>query len=187
MCGITGLASFDTPVPLGRYYPAHLRLRHRGSDDEGFFAVWSGHGQPYRGDDTIPDLAYQPHIKQLEAAEVVLGHRRLSIIDLSPGGHQPMIDPSGRYAMVYNGEIFNYIELRDELAMLGHSFTTQSDAEVLLLAFAEWGPACFNRLNGMWAAAIFDTRDNRLILTRDRFGIKPLYYAWVGRNSALWL
>lgn len=177
MCGISGLANLNARVPLSGYYPAHLKLRHRGMDDEGFFVACEGEHKSYRGDDTIPELNELLHIRKVNVANVVLGHRRLSIIDLSSGGHQPMSDPMGRFTMVYNGEIFNYIELRRELIRLGHQFETQSDAEVLLAAFAEWGPKSFNRFNGMWALAIYDAQKKQLILSRDRFGIKPLYYA----------
>jgi len=178
MCGITGLANLNQTMSLGDYYATHLRLRHRGLDDEGFFVVHEAGAGFYRGDDTIPEFGTLPHIRQVRAAQVVLGHRRLSIIDLSPGGHQPMCDVRGRYTIVYNGEIFNYIELREELEGLGHRFNTQSDTEVLLAAFAQWGPRGFNRLNGMWALAIYDASERKLILSRDRFGIKPLYYAF---------
>lgn len=179
MCGISGIVNFDKPVSLTDYYPAHLRLRHRGFDDEGFFVISQGNKQFCRGDDTTATLGHLPHIRSVSTAETVLGYRRLSIIDLSDAGHQPMQDKTGRYVMVYNGEIYNFVELRQELEQLGHCFVSQSDSEVLLTAFAQWGPDSFNRLNGMWAVAIYDTRTHRLILSRDRFGIKPLYYAFV--------
>ncbi|HBO44055.1 MAG TPA: asparagine synthase (glutamine-hydrolyzing) [Planctomycetaceae bacterium] len=109
-------------------------------------------------------------------ANAVLGHSRLSILDPSPGAHQPMQSHDGRYWLVFNGEIYNYRELRTELIALGHGFRTTSDTEVLLAAFARWGVASLPRLNGMFAFAIFDRRDSRLWLARDRFGVKPLYY-----------
>jgi len=177
MCGISGLANFDNPVSLAGYYSAHLRLRHRGRDDEGFWAIRGDTSQFFGGDDTNPIIKKSlPHIKTAKAANVVLGHRRLSIIDLSPGGHQPMSDSSGRYTITYNGEIFNYLELRNELQLLGHNFIGDSDTEVFLAALNQWGTDSFTRLNGMWAAAIYDHQKQQLILTRDRFGIKPLYY-----------
>jgi len=182
MCGIDGLANFHQEVSLEAYYPAHLRLRHRGKDGEGFYAIHQGTGGHYQGDDSPPVFRHLPHIQGLVSASLVLGHRRLSIIDLSSGGHQPMVDPTGRYVMVYNGEIYNYIELRQELEQTGCHFTTNTDSEVLMAAFAQWGPVGFNRLNGMWALAIYDTEARQLILSRDRFGIKPLYYAWVGNT-----
>jgi len=172
MCGVSGLFNPNEKIPLTGYYIAHSRLRHRGRDGEGFFAD----GQFYSGDDSPVEYSTLPHIHTVSGANIVLGHRRLSIIDLSTGGHQPMQDKTGRYTMVYNGEIYNYIELRQELETYGHHFQTESDSEVLLTAFATWGVQCFNRFNGMWALAIYDSIENQLILSRDRFGIKPLYY-----------
>ena len=106
---------------------------------------------------------------------LVLAHRRLSIIDLDERAGQPMSHDDGRYWLVYNGEIYNYIELRSELEKLGRSFRTQSDSEVLLAAYAQWGPACLERFNGMFAFVLLDRRKNCLFIARDRFGIKPLY------------
>ena len=105
-----------------------------------------------------------------------LGNRRLSIIDLSPAGHQPMSSPDGRLWVTYNGEIFNYVELRAELKRLGHAFHTGSDTEVLLAAYAEWGAEALPRFNGMWAFALYDARARRLFCARDRFGVKPFHY-----------
>lgn len=123
-------------------------IRHRGPDDHGCYL--SGH--------------------------VGLGFRRLSILDLSPAGHQPMLSPDGRVAIVFNGEIYNYVELREELTRLGHVFHSSGDTEVLLHAYLQWGTACVERFNGMWAFLIHDTRINRVIASRDRFGKKPLYW-----------
>jgi asparagine synthase (glutamine-hydrolysing) len=108
---------------------------------------------------------------------VALGHRRLSIIDLSDAAYQPMFSMDGALAIVYNGEIYNYIELREELRARGRSFSTQSDTEVLLAAYAEWDVDCLRRLNGMFAFAIWDGRQQRLLVARDRFGEKPLFYS----------
>jgi asparagine synthase (glutamine-hydrolysing) len=106
----------------------------------------------------------------------ILGHNRLSIIDLSPEANQPMWDHSERYCIAYNGEIYNYLELRADLETFGHRFTTRSDTEVILEAFKEWGANAFNRLNGMFAFALFEATPERVWLVRDRFGVKPLYY-----------
>ena len=106
-----------------------------------------------------------------------LGHCRLSIIDITPAGHQPMTYLSGRYIISYNGEIYNYKELKEELRQQGYSFSTESDTEVILAAYDKWGTGAFEKLNGMFAFAICDTHQNEMILARDVSGIKPLYYA----------
>lgn len=107
---------------------------------------------------------------------VALGHRRLSILDVSDLGNQPMVSEDGRYIIVYNGEIYNYLELRDELKQRGIDFFSDCDTEVLLKAYITWGADCTSRLNGMWAFAIYDRGTRQIFLSRDRFGIKPLYY-----------
>src|ERR1700684_1213978 len=108
---------------------------------------------------------------------VALGHRRLAIIDPGPSAYQPMLSADGRYVITYNGEIYNFLELRRELEARGAIFRTESDTEVILAAWQAWGEDMLLRFNGMWALAIFDTRSNDLFLARDRFGIKPLLYA----------
>ena len=159
MCGIAGIVSHD-PEP---HIAAMLEtIEHRGRDDDG---VWI----------SPPSNSGQ---------RACLGHRRLSIIDTSEAGHQPMFSADGRYAITYNGEIYNYRELRQQLRAKGHSFKTESDTEVLLAAFAEWGAACLPRLNGMFAFGIWDKQEHKLTLARDHVGIKPLYYAHVsGRDG----
>lgn len=124
------------------------RMKHRGPDDEGVFTN----------------------------NNVGLGFVRLSIIDLSPAGHQPMFSFDKRYVVVFNGEIYNYLELRDELISLGYSFRTATDTEVLLAAYMEWEEDCLNHFNGMWAFVIYDSNSKKLFAARDRFGIKPFYY-----------
>src|SRR3954452_19578722 len=106
-----------------------------------------------------------------------LGHRRLAILDPTPAGRQPMSYANGRYWLTYNGEIYNFIELRKELEALGHRFASDSDSEVILAAFVQWGEGCQLRFNGMWAFAIWDAEDRRLFVSRDRFGIKPFMFA----------
>lgn len=127
-----------------------------------------------------PDHTDIQRLDQPSGPSVIFGHNRLSIIDLTPDGNQPMWDRDRRLCITYNGEIYNYLELRRDLVALGHEFTTHSDTEVILEAFKEWGIDCLNRLNGMFAFALFDTNDGRLRLVRDRFGVKPLYYAVSG-------
>jgi asparagine synthase (glutamine-hydrolysing) len=111
-----------------------------------------------------------------ESEGVTLGHRRLSILDLSEAGRQPMSFASKRYWITFNGEIYNFLEIREELQALGHAFHSESDTEVILAAFTQWGEACQLRFNGMWAFAIWDTVERRLFLSRDRFGKKPLFW-----------
>jgi asparagine synthase (glutamine-hydrolysing) len=149
MCGITGIFNLDgAPVS-----PVILRrmtdaVAHRGPDGEGFY--------------TDSFLGF--------------GHRRLAIIDLSNAGHQPMMTSNGQFVIVYNGEIYNFQELRLELESRGHQFRSRTDSEVALYAYAEWGPQAVERFNGMFAFAIWDKTRQELFLTRDRYGIKPLYY-----------
>jgi asparagine synthase (glutamine-hydrolysing) len=157
MCGIVGFAQSRAAAqpPLDAMVAT---LCHRGPDDSGTF--WS------------------------DDRRVGLGHRRLSIIDLSAAGHQPMSDASGDVRLSFNGEIYNYRELRDELSALGHSFRSASDTEVLLAAYAEWGTECLARLDGMFAISLFDLRTKQLLLARDRAGEKPLYFSH--RDGRLW-
>jgi asparagine synthase (glutamine-hydrolysing) len=184
MCAIFGLVSSNDIRP-GWLAEMSRLLRHRGPDDEGF-ALFDGRGAGglLGGEDTPEAVfhsktAYAPRGRIGEAAtgnwRLALGHRRLSILDLSPHGHQPMTR-DGRYWIVFNGEIFNYLELREELRELGHEFRTESDTEVLLAAYEQWGAGCLPRFNGMWGFAIFDRVRAELFLARDRYGVKPLYY-----------
>src|SRR5207302_5681819 len=113
-----------------------------------------------------------------EAQRVCFGHRRLSIIDTSSAGHQPMRSSDGRFVLILNGEIYNYRELRAQLRSKGHAFQTQTDTEVLIAAWAEWGEQCLDRLNGMFAFALWDDKERALYLVRDHVGIKPLYYSF---------
>ena len=115
---------------------------------------------------------------------VIMAHRRLSIIDLSEDGHQPMSSQDGRYWITYNGEIYNYLELRQELESLGYKFQTHTDTEVLLKSFIHWGPDCLNKFNGMFAFVIWDEKEKKAFVARDRFGIKPLYYYRQGNKIA---
>ena len=159
MCGITGIldpSHLHNPEQLTSAVTAMAdTLRHRGPDDSG---VWTD----------------GPH-------GIALGFRRLAIIDLSPTGHQPMASAEGRYVIVYNGEVYNFAELRGGLEGRGHTFRGTSDTEVMLAAIGEWGlEAAVGRFNGMFAFALWDRQERRLSLVRDRIGIKPLYYAWLG-------
>lgn len=177
MCGITGYYSYRYPVETALFYEAHKKLAHRGPDDEGFLYQNTQKELIYlRGEDTIAEKRYLPLLSAQSPSCLILGHRRLSIIDLSEHGHQPF--HFAHLHLVYNGEIYNYIELREELRLLGYDFETQSDTEVFLKAYHCWGVEAFNRFNGMWASAIYDEHTQSILLVRDRFGIKPLYYSF---------
>ncbi len=150
MCGIIGQISFDNDPKQNLSQVTNLLslMFRRGPDDEGF---WS------------------------DGARMALGFRRLAILDLSPAGHQPMLSADGRFALVFNGEVYNFKELRLQLEQKGVRFRSTSDAEVVLYALAEWGTAALERFNGIFALGFYDTLQNRLLLARDHAGVKPLY------------
>ncbi len=159
MCGIVAVAAREAGRPRPPLDAMRDSIRHRGPDDSGSW--WSDDGR------------------------VGLAMRRLAIIDLSPGGHQPMSDSAGRWWITFNGEIYNYRLLRAELEKLGHRFRTASDTEVLLEAYGEWGTDCLSRLNGMFAFALYDTEKSRSFCARDRAGEKPLFYRHANGTLAL--
>ncbi len=176
MCAIAGLLA--SPANLQQSIRRMTGLMsHRGPDDEGFLLRGQAGIRLFGGTDGSPGTAASSAqaIDSFPDAWLALGHRRLSILDLSPLGHQPM-SYQGRYWLIYNGEVYNYIELRMELEAAGHQFRSHCDTEVILAAFAQWGTECFSRFNGMWAMAIYDADKDQLVLSRDRFGVKPLYY-----------
>src|SRR5258708_3365165 len=147
MCGIAGIVSLKSPSQSD-IVAMTKALAHRGPDAEGYF---------------IKD-------------KVALGHRRLSIIDLDPRSNQPFYSQNGRYVIVYNGEIFNFKKIAEDISAQGVILKTTSDTEVMIEAFALWGPGFVHRLNGMFAFVIYDTLDHKLFIFRDRFGKKPLFY-----------
>ena len=155
MCGICGVINFNnTLVQEAPIRRMMQTMKHRGPDDDGIFL-----------DDAIG-----------------LGFVRLSILDLTIAGHQPMQDMSGRYTIIHNGEVYNFIELREELRSKGVSFRSNTDTEVILNAYIHWGEACLDRFNGMWAFAIYDRKMKQLFVSRDRYGIKPFYYFMDGEQ-----
>ena len=151
MCGIVGLIDQRRPVDARTFTAMRDALVHRGPDDAGS--------------------------EFLDGGRVALGHRRLSFLDLSPHGRQPLANEDGTVWVTFNGEIYNYLELRDELAAAGHLFATATDSEVLVHGYEAWGERLVERLRGMFAFGIVDLREKRVFLARDRFGIKPLYYS----------
>lgn len=174
MCGIAGIVS-RTSFDCRLLEQMSSILRHRGPDDEGLAVLEDRKWQAFGGDDTVSELTL-PRFSSGQQASVGFVHRRLSILDLSVQGHQPMISSSGKQTMVFNGEIYNYLELRKELQSAGFHFQSESDTEVVFVAIQHWGTAAFSRFRGMWAIAFADSEQNQLILSRDRFGIKPLYF-----------
>ena len=153
MCGICGIFNMNgEPVSSVSLRRMTDAIAHRGPDGEGFYT------------DSF----------------IGLGHRRLAIIDLTPAAHQPMVTRDGQFAISYNGEVYNFQEIRAQLQSLGHQFHSRSDSEVILYAYSQWGPRCVERFNGMFAFAIWDKKRQELFLARDRYGIKPLYYTFAG-------
>lgn len=152
MCGICGYLNLSgTPADATLAGRMAQTIAHRGPDGEGMWA----------------------------SGPAAFGHRRLAILDLSEAGAQPMHSADGRFTITYNGEIYNFRELRKELEACGHAFHSRTDTEVVLAAYAQWGSACVTRFNGMFAFALWDAKEKALFLTRDRYGIKPLYYAFL--------
>jgi asparagine synthase (glutamine-hydrolysing) len=176
MCGIAGIFNSNASVDHRHIRTMCDILRHRGPDDEGFLAVNTQEHTvlPLSG---LQSRVPGEHIDTFNGkANLFLGHRRLSILDLSSAGHQPMADKDGNVWIVFNGEIYNYVELKLDLIKKGYSFRTTTDTEVLLYSYLEWGIDCLDKFNGMWAFVIYDKRNNSLWGARDRFGVKPLYY-----------
>lgn len=181
MCGIT--AVFNKSGLSSDYLrKANTIISHRGPDDEGYL-LWKPGAliTVLSGSDTSEETQQAFHYPSLTENytewTIGLGHRRLSILDLSPGGHQPMVLPGPDLVISFNGEVYNYIEIRDELQKLGHHFHTGSDTEVILHAWSQWGTAALNRFNGMFAFVLLDVRQQKLFAVRDRFGVKPLFYS----------
>jgi asparagine synthase (glutamine-hydrolysing) len=174
MCGIAGAIAPSSGIDPSVLIRMNDRISHRGPDGEGYLLGSSGKGRLRRSSrDEVENSA--------EALSAVgFAHRRLTIIDLTERSDQPLVDASGKFAISYNGEVYNYLELREELIRLGHSFRSEGDTEVVLEAYKEWGGRCVERFVGMWAFAILDNSRRSVLLSRDRFGIKPLYYARVG-------
>lgn len=174
MCGIAGYLSISKNRVASRQFKVAVEtLFHRGPDDFGYALF-----------DAAKELSLftdEPERENIHS-DLILGHRRLSIIDLSPAGRQPMTDESGRFWIVYNGEVYNYIELKEELKSRGYAFRTNSDTEVILKAYEEWGTECLNRFNGMFAFALWDVKKKTLFCARDRVGVKPFYYYHDGKR-----
>ncbi len=180
MCGILGLYCLNNqPINVKKFHRSANVIHHRGPDDEGYlFLNMEKSGiTTCKGPDSDPDLSL-PDVSECyeESFLLALGFRRLSILDLSITGHQPMSSADGKSWIIFNGEIYNYLELRKELQDCGYEFSSTSDTEVLLTGYLHWGSDMLNKLVGMFAFAILDLHARRLFVARDFFGIKPLYY-----------
>lgn len=186
MCGIAGIISKTNSLSVkDKVYAMSQIIKHRGPDGEGFVMFDGERITPFYSNETptinkqSSQFKFNPN-RAIETAEAVyslaFAHRRLSIIDLSESGHQPLCDDTGNYWITFNGEVYNYIELREELKVKGHTFFTQTDTEVVVAAYKEWGVKCLERFNGMWAFALLDKKNNQVFCARDRVGVKPFYY-----------
>ncbi|MCT7560537.1 asparagine synthase (glutamine-hydrolyzing) [Aliarcobacter butzleri] len=185
MCGIVGILTQKPQKIAKNIFLANNQMYRRGPDDEGFILVNNKNIDICYGKDTPLRLfgdkqPYYP-IKNIQSTfedfyTLAFGHRRLSIVDLSSHGHQPMCDESRRYWIVFNGEVYNFKEIRVELESLGYNFVSKTDTEVILKSYIQWGAKCLQKFNGDFAFAIYDNNKEEVFLARDRVGIKPLYY-----------
>ncbi|TLE16357.1 asparagine synthase (glutamine-hydrolyzing) [Helicobacter apodemus] len=202
MCGVVGVVSLKhKTIKTNNLVKMVNLLKHRGPDDAGYLFFHTGlhHSskisfyQAFSDEKfktlspLLPPIQEAMSIKEINAHDwdIFLGHRRLSIIDTTPAGHQPMSDLSKNLWVSYNGEIYNFKEIRTELEQLGYQFYTQSDTEVIIYAYAKWGIECINKFNGMFALALYDNFAKKFFLIRDRYGIKPLYYQLDNENNLI--
>lgn len=182
MCGIAGIVSFDPFAELSsQLMKMSAVIAHRGPDDEGYVEISRTEGTmtPLHGSDSVREQKTTTgHISDPtgRSADIGLAHRRFSIIDLHSRAHQPFFDSEQTCCLVFNGEIYNYREIKKQLLAKGHTFRTESDTEVFLEAYKCWSYDCFSHFNGFWSAALYDSRTKEVILSRDRIGKKQIYY-----------
>ena len=193
MCGIVGILSLNnSSINVDYTKPMADKIAHRGPDDAGYLYFHTGvrhkknvsffqnitEDKFKNLESTIPSIESTAMQRELHCHDydLYMGHRRLSILDLSYAGHQPMSDLSKNIWISYNGEVYNYLELRLELIKLGHSFKSNTDTEVIIYAYIEWGIECIKKFNGMFAFSLYDNYKKKFYLCRDRYGIKPVYY-----------
>lgn len=188
MCGINGIFSRKVGTDFLSVGPRmNMLIKHRGPDDEGGTLFDASRAYPLASPRSVKKLEGINYLEFTEPpAESIgwFGHQRLSIIDLSALGHEPMADETGNYWITYNGEVYNYLELKKELQKLGVEFKSNTDSEVVLKAYIQWGEDCLHKFNGMWAFAIYNVKDQKLFASRDRFGVKPFYYFKSDTNFA---
>ncbi|ATN06975.1 asparagine synthase (glutamine-hydrolyzing) [Chryseobacterium indologenes] len=185
MCGICGYYSFYQNISSENILKMNQAIQHRGPDDEGFWICKNGLGKSFSGEDSTSGIKRQFPILGEEMSDLALGFRRLSIVDLSEKGHQPMLSDDEQIIITFNGEIYNFKKLREELEILGYSFKSTSDTEVLIKAYQEWGTEMLIKLDGMFALCITDLIRKKLVLARDRVGMKPLFYHQ-GEHGLVW-
>jgi asparagine synthase (glutamine-hydrolysing) len=185
MCGICGYYSFKKEISSKNILEMNNAIQHRGPDDEGFWLSDGFSGQSFSGEGSTQKIKELfPDLKE-DRSQLALGFRRLSILDLSEKGHQPMLSENGRITLTFNGEIYNFKKLRKELEDIGYVFTSNSDTEVILKSYEKWGTAMFARFDGMFAIALIDLDKKKIILARDRVGLKPLFY-YKNQDVILW-
>ena len=186
MCGLAGIFHLDgSPIDSATLLRMTRIIRHRGPDDEGFLLANTNTNEisHHVHDDTIAEIkSISEPLPNHTNANLGIGYRRLSIIDVSALGHQPMSDKDGNVWLTFNGEIYNYLEIKSELISLSHQFKSNSDSEVLLHAYLQWGTDCLQRFIGMFSLVIYDRIKRRLFIARDRLGIKPLNYYFDGKK-----
>ncbi len=203
MCGIVGALSLNRPsIDITYAKPMADKIAHRGPDDAGYLFVHTGVRELKRGsfyhnltdyqfksiEDMLPAIE-SPSVQtelMLYNYDLYMGHRRLSILDISRAGHQPMSDLSKNIWIAYNGEIYNFKEIREKLEKLGHRFKSSTDTEVIIYAYLEWGIDCIKEFNGMFAFSLYDNFKKKFYLVRDRYGIKPLYYHISSENTIIY-
>lgn len=180
MCGISGYILRDIqPLSTDLILKMTRIFNHRGPDDEGFTFIADGITSPvsFVTEESTKDIQGIPFLSNQDIPHrIAFGHRRFSIVDITSAGHQPFWSANNQVCVSFNGEIYNYIELKEELKKLGHQFNTDSDTEVIVEAFLAWGCDCFQKFNGFWALSLYDTRSQKLYFSRDRIGKAPLYY-----------
>lgn len=181
MCGICGIFAFNSNIKPYQLVSMTELMRHRGPDDEGYilFNTQNDIFEHFHSRDTVEEIKIKTkNISNVTSENYTLGFgfRRLAIIDLSAKGHQPMSYEERGLHIVFNGQIYNYLEIRKELESYGYRFFSNSDTEVILKSYDKWGEQCVNRFNGMWAFVIWDSKNKKLFCSRDRFGVKPFYY-----------
>ncbi|MBM7418386.1 MULTISPECIES: asparagine synthase (glutamine-hydrolyzing) [Chryseobacterium] len=185
MCGICGYYSFKNEISSENILEMNNAIRHRGPDDEGFWISDGSKGESFSGSDSTQKIKEVFPVLNKINSKIALGFRRLSIVDLSEKGHQPMLSDDKKITITFNGEIYNFKKIRKELEALGYDFKSNSDTEVILKSYEEWGTEMFVRFDGMFAIALIDLEKQKLILGRDRVGLKPLFY-FKDENALIW-